>query len=307
MDILHHLDALVDFLWKDALVVFAIVWIHEGTRILAIGGQQRRGVRVLLPGIVIMVLMVALSLWISHMMGSFDEKRVLSAQAELPPTWGANMPSELRESSSRTYASTVFAVSGKTRHYFDQLSGWKPYCPSEKDIALRDESVATQTQLQQVHKEWNSAAYRWLDFGFLAALVGWFTGRKQRYESTVGNGDPSMIEYRDIPKYCDHIDKDKRSTVVLSRNQAMLYKRLEQNRLKPLGGLGRLSDMIAYSGTLLCVFVFAKNLLLLSQFRRRADARGEMVAIRELENGRVALTFNPHAEPNVINVAPLNS
>ena len=51
MDMLHQIDAMTSFIWKDVVVVFAIVWVYEGTRILAVGGQQRRGIKVLLPGI----------------------------------------------------------------------------------------------------------------------------------------------------------------------------------------------------------------------------------------------------------------
>lgn len=109
-----------------------------------------------------------------------------------------------------------------------------------------------------------------------------------------------MIEYKDIPKYCDHIDKDKRSAVVLSKNQAWLYRRLTEDRLKPLLGMARLLDMLIYSGVLLCVLVFARNLLLLSYFRRHNDACADLVQFQELDNGRVTVTFNPLAEPNTV-------
>lgn len=180
MDILHQLDAMASFIWKDAVVVFAIVWVHEGTRILAAGGQQRRGIKVLLPGILVLVLMVSISFWVSHMMGNVAQKLVLPFKTELPPECVANMAPEKRESSSRAYASMVFTQSGKLGHYFDQAGGWKPYCPTEQDIALRDQSVVTQTQLQQVDKNADSAAYSWLIFGLVAALIGWSTGRKER-------------------------------------------------------------------------------------------------------------------------------
>lgn len=180
MDILHQLDALANFIWKDALVVFAVIWVYDGTRILTIGGQQRRGIKVLLPGIVFLVLMASISFWVSHMMGAVAEKIVLPVKTELPADWGANMTSEKRENASRAYASVVFTSSGKLGNYFDQSSGWKPYCPTAQDIALRDQSVIVQSQLKQVDKDANFAAYHWLVFGFIAALVGWFTGRKER-------------------------------------------------------------------------------------------------------------------------------
>jgi hypothetical protein len=102
-----------------------------------------------------------------------------------------------------------------------------------------------------------------------------------------------MIEYKDIPKYCDRVDKDKRTTVVLSSYQAWLYKRLTQNGLKPLRGLARFFDVIVYAGLVVCVFVCARNLLLLSYFRRHNDSRADLVEFNDLHNGKVAVTFNP--------------
>lgn len=183
MDILHQLDALATFIWKDAFVVFAVIWIHEGMRVLSTGGQRRRGIKVLLPGILVVVFMASVSLWVSHTLGNVAETLILPFATELPPDWGSDMAAEKRESSSRVYASVVFTRSGKLGNYFDQSSGWKPYCPTEADIALRDQSVGVKAQLQQVDKDANSAAYRWLTFGFIAALVGWLTGHKERNTS----------------------------------------------------------------------------------------------------------------------------
>ena len=111
-----------------------------------------------------------------------------------------------------------------------------------------------------------------------------------------------MIEYKDIPKYCDHVNKDKRSTVILSRRQAWLFRRLTRNRLEPLRGPARFFDMIIYAGFLLCVIVGARNLLLLSYFQRHNDSRVDLVQFNDLDNGKVAVIFNPDAEPNILNI-----
>lgn len=109
-----------------------------------------------------------------------------------------------------------------------------------------------------------------------------------------------MIEYADIPKYCDHVDKDKRSTVVLSKFQARLFKRMIQNRLKPLRGPAYFFDIATYAGLIVCVVACARYLLLLSYFRRHNDSRIDLVEFRDIDNGKVEVTFNPHAEPNDI-------
>lgn len=108
-----------------------------------------------------------------------------------------------------------------------------------------------------------------------------------------------MIEYKDIPKYCDRVDKDKRTTVVLSSRQAWLYKRLTQNRLKPLRGLARFFDMVAYGGLVVCVLVCARNLLLLSYFHHHNDCCADVIEFGDLRNGKVAVTFNPGAKEMV--------
>jgi hypothetical protein len=106
-----------------------------------------------------------------------------------------------------------------------------------------------------------------------------------------------MIEYNDIPKYFDKADKDQRSTVILSKYQSQLYRRLTQNQLKPLCGLGRFFDMIFYAFIVACVLIFARNLLLLSYFCRHNDSDVNSTEFRNLSNGKVAVTFNPDAEP----------
>ena len=109
-----------------------------------------------------------------------------------------------------------------------------------------------------------------------------------------------MIEYKDIPKYCDRIDKDKQSTVVLSRYQAWFLRRLTQNRLRRLPGLIRFFDMTSYAVLVICVLICARYLLLLSYFRRHNDSVTDAIAFRNMDNGKVAVTFNPNAQSNEI-------
>src|SRR5271169_2254494 len=180
MDMLHQLDSVARFIFNNALVVFAIIWLHEGTRILAIGQQQRRGIKLLAPGILLLVLMVALQFWVSRTMGNLAEAMAKSVQTELPANWGANLDSENREHSSLAYASTVFTQSGKLVHFYDRSGELKSFCPTEKDIALRDQTITALSNLQYVGENAKSSVFSWLVFGCVSALVGWLTGRKER-------------------------------------------------------------------------------------------------------------------------------
>lgn len=127
-----------------------------------------------------LILMVATQFWVSRTMGSLNDAMTPSVQTELPPNWGANLDSEKREHSSLAYASTTFMHSGKLAHYYDRSGDLKPYCPTEKDIALREEEISVQSDLQHVTQNANSGVYSWLIFGFVSALAGWLAGRKKR-------------------------------------------------------------------------------------------------------------------------------
>jgi hypothetical protein len=180
MDVLHELDSMFDLVWKDAMVVFTITLIYEGSRLLAVGRQFREGVKTLLYGLSLLILMIAMAVWVSHMMGKVSDSFVGHTYSDLASDWGSSLSSGERESASRSYASVVFTGSGKMTRYFDKTSGWQPYCPTEKDVALRSESVVVQANLQQVKADASSSVLRWLTFGFISALVGWFAGRKER-------------------------------------------------------------------------------------------------------------------------------
>ncbi|OHX36004.1 hypothetical protein BJL95_22390 [Methylomonas sp. LWB] len=77
-------------------------------------------------------------------------------------------------------ASFAYVDNGILTKYFDKQYGWKAYCPNEKDIALHDQKLTTKMQVQQVENDAGSSIYRWIVFGLISALVGWFAGRKVR-------------------------------------------------------------------------------------------------------------------------------
>jgi hypothetical protein len=109
-----------------------------------------------------------------------------------------------------------------------------------------------------------------------------------------------IIKYVDIPIYCDRIDRDKRSTVVLGKFQAWLYRHLIRNQLRRLRGAAYILDMVVYSGLLICILVCAKYLFLLAHFVRQDSSRDDLVEFKEMQDGNVAVTFNPSAEPNAV-------
>lgn len=105
------------------------------------------------------------------------------------------------------------------------------------------------------------------------------------------------IIYKDIPKYCDKIDKDKKSVVRLGRVRAKLFKYLISSDLKPMKGMLLYWDLLIYSFLLIVVMIFSRNLLLLSYFYRKYGGK-EYVNFSTIHNGMVEITFNPRAEFN---------
>ena len=178
METLEFLDQLASFIWKYAIVVFSIVWVYEGTRIIVAGGPRRRALKFLIPGILVMVLMASLSFWISHTMKDLSESLVLKNHTELPESWGTDKDPETREKASRSYASVIFTGSGKIVKYFDHSGVWKTYCPTTKDIDLREQAVLVKSQTLQLVEESYSSIFIWLVYGVFATILGWSSGRK---------------------------------------------------------------------------------------------------------------------------------
>lgn len=105
-----------------------------------------------------------------------------------------------------------------------------------------------------------------------------------------------MIDYKDIPEYCDRVDNSKKTTVTLSKTQAWLFKNLTKNRLKPLHGAFMLFDIAGYLFLLTWIFFFSRNLFLLSYFYRPNDACSTLMEFKEIQRGKIAVTFNPRAQ-----------
>ncbi|HUW27896.1 MAG TPA: hypothetical protein VMV97_04740 [Sulfuriferula sp.] len=180
MELLHQLDDITSLVWKDAFVVFSIILVYDGVRILTVGGQTRRGIKTLVSGVSLLLVMIAMAFWVSHTMGKLNNLMSTAPRAELSSNWGADTSPEKREYASRVLASFAYVDNGLLTKYFDKQYGWKPYCPNEKDIALRDQKLTTKMQVQQVENDAGSSIYRWVDFGLISAFVGWFAGRKER-------------------------------------------------------------------------------------------------------------------------------
>ena len=178
MEILHQLDKVASFIWERAVFVVAIILVYEGMRELVSHGNRRNAITVLVSGVLLMILMASLALWVSHTMTNVNKMLFLPPHGELPTNWGANQTPKEREKNSRSFASVTFTGSGKTIKYFDQEAGWQHYCPTDEDLALREEAVTLKRNSKELANDAYIGAYYWLAYGMVAAGLGVFFGRR---------------------------------------------------------------------------------------------------------------------------------
>src|SRR5580658_10491573 len=101
-DGLDNFFSYFDFLWKAWLVVLVIVWLHEGVRLLASGGDRKKALLMLASGISICVLMACLSFYVGKSMEDITNFHI---NRELPTDWGQNIEPDKREYISKNIAS----------------------------------------------------------------------------------------------------------------------------------------------------------------------------------------------------------
>ena len=179
MGILHELDGIASFIWEHAVFVVSIILVYASTSELVARGNRRNAFAALISGVLLMVLMASLSLWVSHAMSSINKMLSTPNPIELPTSWGANQTPEAREKNSRSFASVTFTSSGKTVKYFDRESGWQRYCPTNEDLALREQVISLKHQSKQLAEDSYTVVFDWLTYGMVAAGLGVFSGRRR--------------------------------------------------------------------------------------------------------------------------------
>jgi hypothetical protein len=107
------------------------------------------------------------------------------------------------------------------------------------------------------------------------------------------------LSYKEIPKYCDRVDRNRRSCVALSRFQASLYRRLVKAKVRPVCRLHRLADLAVYGTLLGIVLALARNLLLLAYFHDQDEASIDDIEFSPVGNRQILVTFNSSKEPFV--------
>jgi hypothetical protein len=178
MEILHKLSAISDFIFDDVLIVLAIIGLYEGMRIIGRGEPKRLAFKMVIPASLFFIIMASLSFWTSHQLEDVAKILITPKQSNLPANWAVDETPEWREKNSLIHASLIFIESGKLANYFDLKGSAQRYCPTEKDVAIREESVAVYTKSTLVANDKRSGGFSWLGLGLIAALLGWFKGRE---------------------------------------------------------------------------------------------------------------------------------
>ena len=107
-----------------------------------------------------------------------------------------------------------------------------------------------------------------------------------------------IIEYKQIPDYCDRVDKNKMSTIILNKFQASLFEKMTKDNVRPRWGLHHFFELVSFCCCLICVLLFARYLLLLEHFYCHNQFNGELIKFTKLSNGKVMVIFNKNAAPN---------
>ena len=179
MEIFHQIDEALGFILNHAIFAVSIVLVYEGTCGLVSGGNRRNNFAALISGVLIMSLMAAQMLWVSHTMVGLNKMLTTPDIGELSTNWAAHRTPEEREKHSRYFASSAFTGSGKTVKYFDRTAGWQRYCPTDVDLADREKGILLKQQSQQLAEEAYSVVFHWLAYGIVAAGLGVYCGRRR--------------------------------------------------------------------------------------------------------------------------------
>jgi hypothetical protein len=170
-------------MFKDLIFIFVITSIYEGMRILGAGGPKRHALISLLGGVLLVVMYVSISMYFPNKLQNLSKGLVSAPYSELSSDWGKDLTPELREKYSQTRASWIYTGSGKLANYIDRMGEKKQYCPTEQDISVRDQAVATHTKLDDTVEDLQRMKFTWLDLLLFAAMFGWVEGRRSARNS----------------------------------------------------------------------------------------------------------------------------
>ena len=171
--------------WMDAfrIVAFqatwvvAILWLFDGTRHVTLKPVNRAALLRLGAGALLCAFLSGFALWVARTTDVAGLPREPAAAA-LPANWGADLDPQTREKNSRTYASIAFASSGVLLTYVDKSGSWKPFCPSEQDIAARHHAVVATERMGQISQDAVHEALRWWVSALVAVVLGAFARRR---------------------------------------------------------------------------------------------------------------------------------
>lgn len=109
-----------------------------------------------------------------------------------------------------------------------------------------------------------------------------------------------MLSYNEIPKYSEIVDRSKKNSVRLSKQQYSLFKKLNRADIGPLRGVRLILDMLGYAWTLAAISISARHIFLLAYFYNHdRESRNDILVVEEPDD--IVITFNasaPHQEFN---------
>lgn len=179
------MDSLIDSheilkLFKNTIgYVFCIILIFEGTKRIFLKPRRRYSFLLLSLGISYVVIF---STAYFHYANKFEKvsrpSDKFSLNPNIPEDWRAESPPDERESYSKIMARFYYKETGSLINYVDQTGTWRPYCPTDDDVKMRDVNIEYKFKLKNLENSYRKAAWNLIITAIFSALFGFLASRK---------------------------------------------------------------------------------------------------------------------------------
>jgi hypothetical protein len=166
-------------LWVQLI---SIVWLFDGSRVVARDGLRRKTVVTLAVGSIMCASWVGLNYW--NYVGLIELAQVRKNLTHLkPPTadeWSRPASGEEKEEVGRAAARFEFFTFGTLISYLDRNGAWKLFAPSQQEITDREASVKIDGQLETLANDRRNDAFMWAAWGIMAMVSGIVVGKQSK-------------------------------------------------------------------------------------------------------------------------------
>jgi len=174
------MEQLANFVLMLVLWVLVVVGMFDAVRKLTAFGISRRLAYQVTGYALVSALVGSFYFWVHQREVELIEGLDRNPYVQLPHDWAKDQAAEAREKGSKSYATAAFMGHGLLLKHFDSRGQWVQFQPTAKDIAEREYAVSVRTQLAEQSQSFWRLTLEWWFGCLIAALVGFFAGRRER-------------------------------------------------------------------------------------------------------------------------------